>query len=161
MTPRSLMSAAACAALAAALLALAAPALAGEGHDHGDAAPAAPAQMARNDCPTAVCSCPSRPSASWACARWRRLTPSCRARSNSTGKVLMDPERRRQGAAAERRPHRARSARPAQPGPGGAQGRGAGLRGAIEQRPSNDPISRPSWPSCARPSRWPTSAWLG
>ncbi len=41
MTPRSLMSAAACAALAAALLVLAAPALAGEGHDHGDAAPAA------------------------------------------------------------------------------------------------------------------------
>lgn len=41
MKPRFLMPAAACAALSAALLALAAPALAGEGHDHGDAAPAA------------------------------------------------------------------------------------------------------------------------
>jgi hypothetical protein len=40
MKPRILMSAA-CAALCGALLVLAPPALAGEGHDHGDAAPAA------------------------------------------------------------------------------------------------------------------------
>lgn len=40
------------------------------------------AQTAPNASPTAACSCPSRPSASWEYARWWLLRLSCRARSS-------------------------------------------------------------------------------
>ena len=44
--------------------------------------PQRPAPTARSASPTAACSCPSRHSASWECARWSLLRPSCRARSS-------------------------------------------------------------------------------
>ena len=133
------------------------PAQAGEGHDHGDG-PAAPSANG-----------PQRP------ARWQRLPAQARAaplgvRPGVTeagelprsfelnGKVVMDPERRRQGFSPE--------CRRIEPGPRGcqnppdrAQGRGAWLCRAVRRADRALEPGR-NWPSCAPARRWPTSASL-